>query len=323
MSSTPIPAAAAAASPAHVPHAHGQPASGWLARHGDANARPRQRNLRRYWAVGMPGAILLAFIVAAALAPWIAPYDPNALDMPNQLSQPTWWSAHPLGTDQLGRDQVSRLLHGGRVTLAMSAIATLGTVIIGLAVGVVSGYFGGKVDAGISTLLTVLLALPSLLLTLAILGILGPGTTTLLVALIGAGWVGQARIFRAAILSLREQLYVDAAISLGASTPRILLRHLVPNLATTVVVIATLDLGANILTVTSLSFLGLGVQPPTADWGTMLNDARQYFGQFPWLVIAPGLCITLVALTSNLLGDAIRDLVDVRGAHAGAAKAKG
>jgi len=318
MSSTSLPAAATTTTP--VP-AHAGAASGWLARHADANVRPRRRTLRRYWAVGVPGAILLTFILAAALAPWIAPYDPNALDMPNQLANPSW--AHPLGTDQLGRDQFSRLLHGGRVTLAMSAIATFGTVVIGLAVGVVAGYFGGKVDAGISTLLTVLLALPSLLLTLAILGILGPGTSTLLIALIGAGWVGQARIFRASILSLREQLYVDAAISLGASTPRILLRHLVPNLATTVVVIATLDLGANILTVTSLSFLGLGVQPPTADWGTMLNDARQYFGQFPWLVIAPGLCITLVALVSNLLGDAIRDLVDVRGAHGATTKAKG
>lgn len=317
MSSTSLPASAAA-TPSTAPAGS---ASGWLARHADANARPRQRDLRRSWAVGVPGAILLAFVLAAALAPWTAPHDPNALDMANQLATPSWGSSHPLGTDQLGRDQLSRLLHGGRVTLAMSAIATLGTVAIGLAVGVVSGYFGGKVDAGISTLLTVLLALPSLLLTLAILGILGPGTSTLLIALIGAGWVGQARIFRAAILSLREQLYVDAAISLGASTPRILLRHLVPNLATTVVVIATLDLGANILTVTSLSFLGLGVQPPTADWGTMLNDARQYFGQFPWLVIAPGLCITLVALVSNLLGDAIRDLVDVRGSHG--IKAKG
>ncbi|HWK81295.1 MAG TPA: hypothetical protein VNP95_11010, partial [Thermomicrobiales bacterium] len=158
MSSTSLPAATAA-SPAT---AQAGSAGGWLARHADTNARPRKRNLRRSWAVGVPGAILLAFVLAAVLAPWIAPYDPNALDLPNQLARPTW--AHPLGTDQLGRDQFSRLLHGGRVTLAMSAIATLGTVIIGLAVGVVSGYFGGKVDAAVSTLLTVLLALPSLLL---------------------------------------------------------------------------------------------------------------------------------------------------------------
>lgn len=324
MSSSPISATAATGStsgaaralpvrgrPEH-PGGSTRPGSRPLARNADAAIpRRRTRSWRRYAMIGAPGFILLAFVLAAILAPWISPYDPNALDMPNQLAAPSL--AHPLGTDQLGRDQLSRMLHGGRVTLAMSVIATLGTVVLGLAVGVVSGYFGGKIDAGISTVLTVLLALPSLLLTLAILGILGPGTSTLLIALIGAGWVGQARIFRAAILQLREQLYVDAAISLGASTPRILLRHLVPNLITTVVVIATLDLGANILTVTSLSFLGLGVQPPTADWGTMLNDARQYFGQFPWLAIAPGLCITIVALASNLLGDAIRDLVDVRG----------
>jgi len=271
--------------------------------------RKRPSLLRTYRKTFVPGGILLVFALTAIFAPWIAPYDPNALDMLNMLGDASW--AHPFGTDQLGRDQLSRILYGGRVTLALSVVATIGTVVIGLLVGILAGYFGGRVDATISTILTVLLSLPSLLLTLAILGILGPSTSTLLVALIGAGWVGQARIFRAAILSLREQLYIDAAVSLGASSRRIVLRHLIPNLLTTVVVIATLDLGANILTVTSLSFLGLGVQPPTADWGTMLNDARQYFGQYPLLVIVPGACITLVALASNLLGDAIRDLVDV------------
>jgi ABC-type dipeptide/oligopeptide/nickel transport system permease subunit len=157
----------------------------------------------------------------------------------------------------------------------------------------------------------VLLSLPSLLLSLAILGILGPGTSSLMIALIAAGWVGHARIFRAAVLALREQAYVESAVSIGATPARVVTRHLLPNLITTIAVLATLDLGVMILTITSLSFLGLGVQPPTADWGTMLNEARSYFGQYPLLVFAPGICITVVVLASNFLGDAIRDLVDV------------
>jgi peptide/nickel transport system permease protein len=264
---------------------------------------------RRNLAVLIPGLVLALFAATAILAPWIAPYDPNTLDLPHMLNKPS--RDHWLGTDQLGRDQLSRTLYGGRNTLAMSALATGGIVLIGLLVGVAAGYFGGKIDLVISSALTVLLALPSLLLTLAILGILGPSTKSLLIALIGAGWAGPARIFRASILSLREQIYIESAVSLGATPARVVLRHLVPNLLTTVVVLATLDIGTVILTITSLSFLGLGVQPPTADWGTMLSDARTYFGQYPFLALAPGACITIVALASNLLGDGIRDLVDV------------
>lgn len=242
------------------------------------------------------------------LAPVLAPYDPDIIDIPSALADPSadYW----LGTDQLGRDQLSRLLYGGRTTLAVSAISTLGIVVLGLIVGLVAGYFGGHIDLGISAILTVLLALPSLLLSLAILGILGPGDNSLLIALIAAGWAGHARIFRASVLSLREQLYVESAVSLGASPLRILARHLVPNLLPTVVVLATLDFGALLLTVSSLSFLGLGVQPPTADWGVMLNDARPYFSQVPMLMIVPGVCIAIVALCSNLLGDTLRDLID-------------
>jgi len=257
----------------------------------------------------IPAFTLLAIVTASVLAAVIAPYDPNALDMQQTLAAPSM--EHPLGTDQLGRDVLSRILYGGRSPIVMSLLGTVAIVSIGLLIGLTTGYIGGRFDLVVSTLLTVLLSVPSLLLTLAILGILGAGTETLLVALIGAGWVGHARIFRSSVLSLRETVYVEAAQSVGASNRRILTRHILPNLLTTVVVMATLDLGALILTVTSLSFLGLGVQPPNADWGTMLNEARTYFGQFPILAIAPGVCITLVALLCNLLGDAIRDAVDV------------
>jgi peptide/nickel transport system permease protein len=242
------------------------------------------------------------------LAPLLAPADPDLLDLGIKPRGPTL--AHPLGTDQLGRDHLSRLLHGGRVTLILAAVGTAGILGLGLLVGLLAGYLGGWVDLTISTVLTALLSLPSLLLTLAILGVLGPGDASLLIALIGAGWVGHARIFRASVLSLREAGYIEAARASGADAGRVLRRHLLPNLLPMVVVLATLDFGALLLAVSSLSFLGLGAQPPTADWGARLNDGRPYVGQAPWLVVLPGACITLVALASNLLGDSLRDRFD-------------
>ena len=273
--------------------------------------RPRWNSSRlvRLLPILIPGSILGLAILASILAPLIAPYDPNALDMKSTLSGPT--ADHWLGTDQLGRDQLSRLLYGGRTTMFVAGLGVLGVIVIGLVVGTVAGYFGGRVDLGISAVLTVLLALPTLLLTLAILGILGPGTNSLMLAIIGAGWVGHARMFRSSILSLRQRPFIEAAHSMGASSTLILRRHLWPNLFTTIVVMATLDVGALILTISSLSFLGLGVQPPTADWGTMLNDARPFVGQVPLLAIVPGICISVVSLSSNMLGDAIRDVVDI------------
>ncbi len=263
-------------------------------------------------AVAIPGAVLAMVALLTAFAPWIAPYDPNALDMRSMLIGPS--SDHWLGTDQLGRDVLSRLLYGGRSTLMIASLATIVTVSIGVTIGVISGYFGGKVDLAVAGILNVLLSLPSLLLTLAILGIMGAGTTSLLIALIGAGWTTHARLIRASVISLREQLYVEAAVSIGAGSTRILSRHILPNLITTVVVLATLDLGVLMLTVSALSFLGLGVQPPTPDWGTMLNDARPYFSAVPLLVVVPGLTLTFVVLAANMLGDGLRDLAD-RGRH--------
>jgi peptide/nickel transport system permease protein len=269
----------------------------------------RRFQWRKYLGVLIPGGVLALVVLLTIFASVIAPFDPNKVDMRNALSGPSW--DHWLGTDQLGRDQLSRLLYGGRSTLALSGLAMLAISGIGAVVGISIGYFGGKLDLIVSASLTMLLSLPSLLLTLAILGIMGPGTTSLFVALIGAGWVGHARILRASVLSLREQVYVEAAVSSGASTARVLARHILPNLLTQVIILATLDIGALILTITSLSFLGLGVQPPTPDWGTMLNDARPYFTAVPLLVIIPGVTIAVIVLCGNLLGDAIRDLADV------------
>ena len=275
------------------------------------------RSLRRHWVLVATAGVLLLVGLSAAFAPVIAPADPNEVAIMDALQGPS--RAHLLGTDQLGRDYLSRLLYGGSKTLTMAAGAMLGTVGLGLLVGTLAGYLGGKVDLALSQAITILLSLPSLLLALAILGVLGPGTTSLQLALIASGWAGQARIVRAAVLGLREQVYVEAAVSLGASPARVVLRHLLPNLVTTIAVLATLDLGVMLLTITSLSFLGLGVQPPTADWGTMLQEARSYFGQHPILALAPGIATTVVVLASNVLGDAIRDLVDLGRRGGGAA----
>ncbi|CAN5614244.1 ABC transporter permease [soil metagenome] len=267
------------------------------------------KNWRKYVGIAIPGGVLAIVVLLTIFASVIAPFDPNKVDMRSALSGPS--SDHWLGTDQLGRDQLSRLLYGGRSTLMLSFLAMLAISGIGAVIGISIGYFGGKLDLIISAFLTMLLSLPSLLLTLAILGVMGPGTTSLLVALVGAGWVGHARILRSSVLSLREQVYVEAAVSSGASTARVLARHILPNLLTQVIILATLDIGALILTISSLSFLGLGVQPPTPDWGTMLNDARPYFSAVPLLVIIPGVTIAVIVLCGNLLGDAIRDLADV------------
>lgn len=285
--------ASAGARPLAVPH---------------TRVRSRIPSIRRNLNVVIPGGFLLVVGLITVLAPVIAPYDPNELNMRMALTGPS--GEHWLGTDQLGRDQLTRLMYGGQSTLYLAVMAVFATVTIGTVVGVVSGYFGGKLDLLTSSVLNMLLALPSLLLTLAILGIMGPGTRSFLVALVASGWVVHARVMRSAVLSLREQLYIEAALSLGATSGRVLARHLLPNLITTVVVLATLDIGVLILTITSLSFLGLGVQPPTPDWGTMLNDARPYFSAVPLLVIVPGVTITLIVLAANLLGDGLRDLVD-------------
>jgi ABC-type dipeptide/oligopeptide/nickel transport system permease subunit len=276
-----------------------------------APARRRRRwreRLRRRW-TGWAGLVVLAaLLAAAALAPLLAPHDPNAIDVARKLEGPS--AAHLLGTDHLGRDMLSRLLHGGRTALVLGLLAVTGTLILALISGGLAGYFGGTLDLLISAAFNVLLTVPGLILTLAIIGVLGTGQVSLLVALIGADWAAQGRLIRGAVLEAREQGYVDAARVVGARDAHILVRHILPNVASTVAVLATLDLAGVVLTVTSLSFLGIGVQPPQADWGTMLNDSRPFAGTYPWLMVLPGACIVAFAVAANLAGDAVRDLLD-------------
>lgn len=274
---------------------------------GESGPAVRRRRFR-------PGLLYLAgfgLLVLVALAgPWLAAHDPNAVDLAQRLEGPS--GAHPLGTDHLGRDLLSRLLHGGRTALILGLLAVLGSIVLASLTGGLAGYFGGVVDLGLSAVFNILLTVPGLILTLAILGVAGTGHLSLLVALIGADWAGQARIVRGAVLEAREQGYVEAARVMGARDLTVLLRHIMPNVAGTIAILATLDLAGVLLTVTSLSFLGIGVQPPQADWGTMLNDSRPFAGTQPQLMLLPGICIVLYAVAANLAGDALRDLLDPR-----------
>lgn len=268
------------------------------------------RGLQRHW-IGFVGGLMLGlFLLAGVLAPVIAPHNPNEIDLSVGLRGPG--PQYLLGTDNLGRDVLSRLLYGARSTLGLAIPVALAVTAIGILVGLVAGYFGGWIDTVISAILNALFALPGLVLILAVLAVLGPSRLSLLAALIVAGWPSFARIVRGPVLVVRESGYVESARAVGASEARILRRHVLPNIAGPILVLATLDLGTVVLSIAALSFLGLGEGPPTAEWGTMLNDGRTYFRSHPLLMVLPGLCIFLLVLGANLLGDTLRDVFDPR-----------
>jgi peptide/nickel transport system permease protein len=254
--------------------------------------------------------LLAAFVLAALFAPTLSAYDPAAADPSLRLAGPS--IDHPLGTDNLGRDIVSRLLFGSRWSLGTAAIATLLVMTIGMTIGALAGYYGGRVDDLVVLVIDVLLALPSLILALAIAGMLGPGIVNVMLGLVSVWWVGYARVVRGLVLAVRERQYVEAARCLGARDRRLILRHVLPNVVPPVAVLATLEMGGIILAISGLSFLGLGAQPPTPEWGAMLNDGRPFLFSAPQLMIYPGLAISLVVIGFNLLGDGLRDVLDPR-----------
>lgn len=261
--------------------------------------------------VAMSGlAILVLMSLLAVLAPAIAPYDPDAVDILHQLEAPS--KAHILGTDLYGRDIFSRILYGGRITLVVGLIAVGIAASIGIVLGLIAGFYGGAVDSIIMRLVDVLLAFPRILLALSIVGMLGPGLLNVMVAVGIAGITGYARLVRGSVLSAKENVYVEAARVVGCPDRIILRRHLLPNIIGPVIVLATLDVAAAILSASSLSFLGLGVQPPTAEWGAMLNEGRQYLRTAPWITLFPGLAIMISVLSINMLGDGLRDALDPR-----------
>ncbi len=257
------------------------------------------------------GAILVfCFVLATVFGPLIAPHDPNAVDVLQRFARPTL--SHPLGTDALGRDLLSRLLYGARTSMVATVVAAAGIAALGLLLGLIAGYFGGPVDLLISRVIDILLAFPTFLLALAVTGVLGPSLPNVVIAIVVVWWAGYARITRSAVLAEREKLYVEAARAAGTREWRILSRHMLPNIVAPIVVLTTLDMGAILLGIAGLSFLGLGVQPPAPEWGAMLAEGKSYIGVAPAMMLLPGTCIFLLVLGFNLLGDGIRDLVDPR-----------
>ena len=258
--------------------------------------------------------IVIGAALAALIGPLVAPFDPAAQELALRLARPSW--PHPFGLDELGRDVLSRVLAGARVSFVVGVSVVTVSAIIGTALGAAAGYFGGAIDAAISRLMDILLAFPGLLLAIAIVAVLGPSLGHVLVALTISGWVGYARLVRAQTLRAREFEYVQAAEALGASTLRILCRHILPAAWPTVAVQATLGMAGAILAEAALSFLGLGVQPPASSWGTMLSGGRAHILDAPHLTVFPGLAIALLVLGLNVAGDYLRDLSDPRGAKA-------
>jgi len=259
------------------------------------------------------GAVMLAVIVLAALfAPWLAPHDPYAQDVTQRLIPPIWhdkgsWE-HVLGTDKLGRDYLSRLLFGARVSLIIGLVTAVIAGTIGTTLGVLAGYYGGRVDAVISYIITTRLAMPVVLVALAMSSLVG-GSLKVVIVLLGLLlWDRFAIVTRSATQQLRDAEFIAAAKALGASTPYILLRELLPNLMSALTVVATLEMAHAILLESTLSFLGLGVQPPTPSWGLMVAEGKAYMFFQPWVILVPGVVLALLVLAINLVGDGIRDL---------------
>jgi peptide/nickel transport system permease protein len=270
------------------------------------------REFLRQSGPGRVGLALTLFLVIIALAaPWIAPADPTAQNLPSRLAAPG--VAHWMGTDELGRDILSRIIYGTRVSMIVSVSVVLGAGIVGLAIGALAGYFGGWFDRFVNiVLINAFLSFPGILLAIAFAAFLGPGLGKVILALVITGWAGYARLARAQILQAKEMEYVLAARSVGASDARILVRHLLPNILQPILVQASIAMAGAILAESTLSFLGVGVLAPMPSWGAMLNDARGHLFDAPHLVIFPALAVMTAVLAFNLLGDALRDWMDPR-----------
>lgn len=266
----------------------------------------KRKNIQLIVAAGM----LMILLLSNLLAPLLAPYDPNAIDMTVRLEGPS--AAHPFGTDSLGRDMLSRVLYGGRASILVALATTALSMAFGMLLGVLGGWFGGAVDWSITALANIFQGLPGTCLMIAIAGILGPGIPNLLLALVLTSWAGFSRVVRTQTLRLREEAFVEGLQALGAGSWRMLIKHIIPNLMPDCVVLFTTRVGRCVLSIASLSYLGLGIRPPTPDWSVMTSDARLNYRSAPHLILVPGLCIFFLLLSINLLGDALRDRLDVR-----------
>jgi peptide/nickel transport system permease protein len=285
--------------------------------------RGRLHRLRRALTPGgLIGLAIVAAVIGCALAaPLLTPHDPARHDLRARQLPPMWLDGgrpdHPLGTDQLGRDVLSRLIHGARVSVVVGTLGTLVALALGLLLGTLAGYFGRAIDAVISRALDTFMSIPFIILAMAVIAVVGPqrgpGGIALLIAVLGiSGWADFARVARAETMATKGLLYVESARALGQGPLRIMLRHVLPNIAAPLIVLGALQVGTVIIAEASLSFLGLGVQPPDVTWGTMLADGRAYVATSWWLATFPGLAITLTVVGGVLLGDWLRDLLDRR-----------
>src|SRR6266700_7141901 len=266
------------------------------------------KRLVRNFAFTTGFALTVVLVFIALAAPLLSPFDPDVQDTSRRLEPPS--HEHLLGLDDLGRDVLSRIIWGARVSLRVGFSVVLIASIIGVALGAISGYFGGWVDTGIMRLTDILLAFPGMLLAIALVAMLGPSLNNVVLALATIGWVGYARLVRGQVLKVREMEFVTAAKALGAKSPRVIVLHVLPNVMNPVIVMATLGLAGAILAEAALSFLGLGVQPPTPSWGAMLTSGRRYLGLANHLAIYPGIAIMLAVMGLNFLGDGLIDALD-------------
>jgi peptide/nickel transport system permease protein len=280
----------------------------------DSRGARLKRSLRQFfvgkWLNVLGVAIIILFLLLCLLGPTLAPYNPLKPEIFNQLQAPS--ASHPFGTDSLGRDVMSRVMSGARISLSVAAIVLSIAVTLGVLVGGISGYFGGFVDDILMRFTDLFLAFPFLVLAIAISASLGPSLRNTVIALSVVYWPWYARLVRGQVLTIRTREYVEAARSSGCSNARLLFRHVMPNAISPVIVQLTLDVGYAILVTASLSFIGLGAQPPSPEWGAMINDARTYFQSAWWYITFPGLALALTVLGFNLLGDGLRDFLDPR-----------
>jgi peptide/nickel transport system permease protein len=258
------------------------------------------------------GVVLITiFVIFALFAPWIAPQDPAFINLPIRLTGPS--SAHWFGADELGRDILSRIIFGARISMLVGTSVVLSSLTLGLIIGSLAGYYGGVLDRFVNVVvMNAFMSFPGILLAIAFVAFRGPGIFNLVLALSLGGWVGYARLVRGQVLAAREREFVEAARALGASDLRIMVRHILPNIIQPVIVQAAIGMAGAILAEATMSFLGLGVPPPTASWGAMLNDGRSHLFDAPQLVIFPALAVMLAVLSFNFIGDALRDYLDPR-----------
>ena len=270
---------------------------------------PRAAGHNPLAAVGV--VLIVIFVIFAVIASWIAPQDPAHIDLPTRLSSPS--TAHWFGTDELGRDILSRVIYGSRISMLVGSSVVAVSLALGLIIGSIAGYYGGRLDRFVNVVvMNAFLSFPGILIAIAFVAFRGPGIFNLVLALSLGGWVGYARLVRAQVLAAREREFVEAARALGASDLRVVVHHILPNIIQPVVVQAAIGMAGAILAEATMSFLGLGVPPPTASWGAMLNDGRAHLFDAPHLVIFPALAVMLAVLSFNFIGDALRDYLDPR-----------